>query len=306
MQTIPIQDTGTVVEGLIGVPILQQGWVGDGGTDGFQLFQPFGGYLQNDNTVAQMTYDGTQDSYQSANNSGGAFSFIVPAIAQNQNISGLLAAMLAQQSAGGINLTTTNNYNNTTNSYMNAPVGVPGGTYPGYAPPESPTTINNTYQTTNNVRNLKNTYNTLEQLIQNISTLQLTGSGIVGIADGAFYVITASSIFPASITGESTGSYAWAEQKVDNTTGAFSALTGGRSGTTSTNPAKEFNGTKGLCNSSTFYALMCEYTSADGTKFYKFHKDTPKLPSNDGKTYLLSVKDSTASWLETATFECPA
>ena len=114
-----------------------------------------------------------------------------------------------------------------------------------------------------------------------------------------------SNIFPASITGESSGSYAWAEQKVNNTTGAFSALTGGRSGTTSTNPAKEFNGIAGLYNASVtingasvtvgaskaFVVQMHEMQSADGTKFYKFYSPFPPfaLHTYDVPTYNIGV-----------------
>ena len=115
---------------------------------------------------------------------------------------------------------------------------------------------------------------------------------------------SALSVFPASINGESSGSYAWTEQKV-NTTGAFSTLSGGRSGTTSVNPAKEFNGIVGLFNASVtingasvtvgaskvFVVQMHELTSADGTKFYKFYSPFPPfaLHTYDVPTYNIGV-----------------
>jgi hypothetical protein len=135
------------------------------------------------------------------------------------------------------------------------------------------------------------------QLQQQVNDQMGAGSGYPPAQEFSGYIIPDefTGIFPASVTGESSGSYAWAEQKVDNTTGAFSALTGGRTGTTSVNPAKEFNATTGLYGTASFYVPMYEYQSADGTKFYRFDKDAI-VPDGNADGQILYWDNTDECW----------
>src|SRR5437868_2395056 len=64
---------------------------------------------------------------------------------------------------------------------------------------------------------------------------------------GSFGLITSPRLinnsdvqFPVKITGEASGAYAWTEQ-YRSAPGVFADLTGGRSGTTTDDPAREIN-----------------------------------------------------------------
>lgn len=108
------------------------------------------------------------------------------------------------------------------------------------------------------------------------------------------YEIEDPVIFPASVTGETTGEYTWTEQEATDTTGAFQDKTGGRTDVIC-GKAKEFNGTTGLYGSASFYVPMYEYQSADGTKFYRFSKDDT-VPDGSADGQILYWDNTDGCW----------
>lgn len=184
MLSYPLYDNSTVLQGLVATPALQHGWL-YGASDGFQQFQPFGGYF-NDNAQASSNLTNTyaQSGQQSGQSTNGASGLPYRA----SQISNLLQSMLRQES-GDFNIAG----NNITNYYSGG-ISMGGlGTPPGTTQPTPPATINNTYQTTNNITNLKKLYQNTIQLFQIMSSISLSGTGFVYCSGGKLSVTTPGS-----------------------------------------------------------------------------------------------------------------
>lgn len=79
-----------------------------------------------------------------------------------------------------------------------------------------------------------------------------------------------NDFFYAKLTGESNGEYAWSEYVLDGS-GDWELLDGGRSGTLSVDPAKEFSGAKRLYKpSKNTYVLMFLLADGDNEPRYRF------------------------------------
>jgi hypothetical protein len=90
-------------------------------------------------------------------------------------------------------------------------------------------------------------------------------------------------IFPARITSADNGAHAWVEAQPTSGGGAFGNLAGGRSGTTSEDPAYEINGRTNV-PANTIVWLM-PVSASDGSVIYLFDLGMGNLGSPLGMTY---------------------
>lgn len=122
-----------------------------------------------------------------------------------------------------------------------------------------------------------------------------TNQGVVIALEDSDAPIASGEVFLARITSSSSSEHAWTELQ-SSTAGAFTTLVGGRTGSTSENPAYEVNGRQGV-PAGTIVWMMARPAS-DGTLRYTFDLGAGEPGSAASMTYTGQHVEaaSTSTW----------